>query len=181
MVARGGKADTLTAAVVAQAPPLQKSKWRVLGFIAVLAGVVVIAVASHHGDLPLLFSLFSSAIRLRNHGVGGEGLCPQSDVLYPARHAQLWRRLGHDFDDDAFTARAVSWLGGAVRVRGVRSRTMTWAPLASISGGKLSDRSTATLLRRSPLPTRDSRSQKSTRTDYSTSGVALITVSSRSS
>ncbi|KAI0289559.1 carboxypeptidase S [Russula brevipes] len=117
MVARGGKADILTAAVVAQAPPPRKSRWRVLGFIAVLAGVVVIAVASHHGGLPLLFSLFPSAIRLRHHGLGGEGLCPQSGVLYPARHAKLWRRLGRDFDDDAFTARAVSWLGGAVRVR----------------------------------------------------------------
>jgi hypothetical protein len=180
MVARGGKADILTTAVVAQAPPpqAQKSKWRVLGFVAVLAGVVVIiAVASHYGDLPLPFL---SAIRWRHHGVGGgeEGLCPQSDVLYPARHAQLWRRLGRDFDDDAFTARAVSWLGGAVRVRcvfrlmvrcwscggcgadtcfafpllsEVRSRTTTWAPLASISGGKLSDRSTTTWPRRSPL------------------------------
>jgi hypothetical protein len=100
---------------------------------AVLAGVVVIAVASHQGDLPLLFSLFTSAIQSRHHGVGGEGLCPQSDVLYPARHAQLWRRLGRDFDDDAFTARAVSWLGGAVRVRcvfGYCSLLVVWGVAA---------------------------------------------------
>jgi hypothetical protein len=44
-------------------------------------------------------------------------LCPQSDVLYPESHVQLWMSLGRDFDDDdAFMTRAVAWLGGAVRI-----------------------------------------------------------------
>ncbi|KAI0277860.1 carboxypeptidase S [Russula aff. rugulosa BPL654] len=44
-------------------------------------------------------------------------ICPQSDVLYPESHAQLWKSLGRGFDDDdAFRTRAVAWLGQAVRI-----------------------------------------------------------------
>ncbi|KAF8273163.1 carboxypeptidase S [Lactarius quietus] len=43
-------------------------------------------------------------------------ICPQTDALYPDRHRTLWESLGNDFSQDAFTLRAVEWLGGAVRV-----------------------------------------------------------------
>ncbi|KAH9970444.1 hypothetical protein BJV74DRAFT_879845 [Russula compacta] len=43
-------------------------------------------------------------------------LCPQSDALYPDSHAELWKSLGHNLKGDAFTTRAVEWLGGAVRI-----------------------------------------------------------------
>ena len=116
MVARGEKADITTAALVVQAPRPKKSKWRLLGPVALLASVF--AVASLYSDLPeAARALFSSAIRWRHRHRGDAKLCPQSDPLYPERHGQLWKSLGRDFDDDAFTKRAVTWLGGAVRVR----------------------------------------------------------------
>ncbi|KAH9000506.1 carboxypeptidase S [Lactarius akahatsu] len=39
-----------------------------------------------------------------------------ADILYPDRNALLWDSLGKYFSQDAFTSRAVEWLGGAVRV-----------------------------------------------------------------
>ena len=50
MVARGEKADITTAALVVQAPRPKKSKWRLLGPVALLASVF--AVASLYADLP---------------------------------------------------------------------------------------------------------------------------------
>ena len=34
---------------------------------------------------------------------------PQSEVIYPDRHAQLWETLRNEYDQDAFTKRA--WSG----------------------------------------------------------------------
>ncbi len=47
-------------------------------------------------------------------GGGTADLCPQSDALYPESHAQLWKSLERELDQDAFTVRAMAWLGGAV-------------------------------------------------------------------
>ena len=116
MVARGEKPDILTAALVMQAPRPKKSKWRLFGLVALLASVF--ALASLYADFPgAARALFSSAIRLCHRHRGDAKLCPQSDPLYPERHGQLWKSLGRDFNDDAFTKRAVAWLGGAVRIR----------------------------------------------------------------
>jgi hypothetical protein len=55
-----------------------------------------------------------SAVLMLGHT---DKICPQSDVLYPESHAQLWKSLGRDFDDDdAFRTRVVAWLGQAVRI-----------------------------------------------------------------
>lgn len=43
-------------------------------------------------------------------------LCPQAEVLAPTKHAELWTDLGAAIGTDQFKARAVQWLGGAVRV-----------------------------------------------------------------
>jgi hypothetical protein len=70
----------------------------------------------------LLYGQLLSVVVLLGHSHtgsgGGANICAQSDVLYPesASHAQLWKSLGRDFDDDAFMTRAVAWLGGAVRI-----------------------------------------------------------------
>ena len=45
-------------------------------------------------------------------GTAWAKLCHLSDVLYleSTSWAQLWKRLGRDFDDDVFMVRAVAWL-----------------------------------------------------------------------
>jgi len=111
MVPKSEKVDILTPPVVWHAPRTQKFKWRVLGFVALLASVLAVA-SSHHANLS---SALLSAIRLGHHTRAE--LCPQSDILYPERHAQLWKNLGRSFDQDTFTIRAVEWLAGAVRIR----------------------------------------------------------------
>ncbi|KAH9975658.1 carboxypeptidase S [Russula compacta] len=111
MVAWDEKADITTAAVLTQAPRPQKSKWRLLGLVALLASVF--AVASLYAYLPEA----PRALFFGHHHRGNAQLCPQSDALYPELHAQLWKSLGRNFDEDAFTTRVVAWLGGAVRVR----------------------------------------------------------------
>jgi hypothetical protein len=101
--------DILTTPFV-QAPRYQRSKWTALGLVALLASVFTVVFL--HPDI--LHDKFLSAILLRHNGVAK--LCSQSDALYPESHAQLWKSLGHDYDEDAFLTRAVAWLGGAVRI-----------------------------------------------------------------
>jgi hypothetical protein len=96
---------------ILQAPRYQRSKWRALGLVALLASVF--AVGFLHADILHDKDLF--AILSSHNGVAK--LCPQSDALYPESHAQLWKSLGHDYDEHAFLTRAVAWLGGAVRIR----------------------------------------------------------------
>ena len=109
MAASGEKADILTSALVVQAPRSRKSKWTILGLVALLASVIAVAFLRDDS----LNAKLLSAISL-SHGVSK--LCPQSDALYPESHAQLWDSLGRVFDEDAFMTRAVQWLGGAVRI-----------------------------------------------------------------
>lgn len=108
--ARDEKVDVLTTAVFARDPRPRISKWRVLRLVALLAGVLTVAL--YYVDLSS--RAFLSEIRLDHRG--GTNLCPQSDALYPKRHAEVWKSLGRDFDESTFTARAVAWLGGAVRI-----------------------------------------------------------------
>ncbi|KAN0115631.1 carboxypeptidase S [Russula decolorans] len=108
MLARDEK-DILTTPFV-QAPRYRRSKWTALGLVALLASVF--AVVFLHADIP--YDNCLSAILSSHNGVAK--LCPQSGALYPESHAQLWKSLGHDYDEDAFLTRAVAWLGGAVRI-----------------------------------------------------------------
>jgi hypothetical protein len=93
-----------------QASRYQRSKWTALGLVAMLASVFTVAFL--HADIP--YDNFFPAILSSHNGVAK--LCPQPDALYPESHAQLWKSLGHDYDEDGFTTRAVAWLGGAVRI-----------------------------------------------------------------
>jgi hypothetical protein len=121
-----------------------------LGLVALLASVFAVVFLCAH----IPYDNFLSAI-LSSHN-GAAKLCPQSDALYPESRAQLWKSLGHDYDEDAFLTRAAAWLGGAVRIPYVitcasaflrlppptlderLSHTITWVP---IGGGRLSGRS----------------------------------------
>ena len=109
MVASGEKVGILTNALIVQAPRSKRTKWTTIGVVVLLASAF--AVAFLHVNF--LKGDFLYAISL-SHGVAK--LCPQSDALYPESHAQLWKSLGRDFDEDAFTTRAVEWLAGAVRI-----------------------------------------------------------------
>ena len=109
MAASGEKVDILTSALLVQGSRSRRSKWTTLGLVVMLASVFAVAFLR----VGSLNAKLLSAISL-SHGVAK--LCPQSDALYPESHAQLWDSLGRDFDEDAFTTRAVEWLGGAVRI-----------------------------------------------------------------
>ncbi|KAH9066867.1 hypothetical protein EDB87DRAFT_1573733 [Lactarius vividus] len=106
-MANWAEKDILPATLLVPQRHSQWSKWRVYGFITLLATPVVLRCATHLG--PFLpgrgFALLNNA-----------NICPQVDALYPDRNAPLWERLGNDFSQDAFALRAVEWLGGAVRV-----------------------------------------------------------------
>ena len=113
MVPRDEDKDKLPAAAFVQAPRhrWQESKWRVLGLVALLAGVLTV-VSRRYADLPS--GSFVSQ-RLLDHRRGAK-LCPQSGPLYPKQHAEVWESLKRDFDEKTFRTRAVEWLGGAVRI-----------------------------------------------------------------
>ncbi len=42
--------------------------------------------------------------------------CAQASPIVPEQNVELWNLLGETFGTDSFQARAVEWLGGAVRV-----------------------------------------------------------------
>ncbi|KAG1751297.1 uncharacterized protein EDB91DRAFT_598921 [Suillus paluster] len=46
----------------------------------------------------------------------GSELCPQADALVPEKNGGVWESLGHTYSTEEFKARAVDWLGGAVRI-----------------------------------------------------------------
>ena len=109
MAASGEKVDILTSALVVQAPRSRRSRWTTLRLVALFA--IVFAVAFLRAG-----SLSGTLLSAMSLSHGAAKLCPQSDALYPESHALLWDSLGRVFDEDAFTTRAVEWLGGAVRI-----------------------------------------------------------------
>lgn len=171
MVPRDEDKDKLPAAAAfVQAPRYhwQESKWRVLGLVALLAGLLTVA-SRRYVDFP---SGLLSFQRLLDHRRGAK-ICPQSDPLYPKQHAEVWESLKRDFDEETFRTRAVEWLVGAVRIPYVaicdvaftlssetvankaRSRTTrrTRAQLAWTRDGKPSGRSMITSFGHFPLRT----------------------------
>jgi len=82
----------------------------ILGFVALVAGAFPVALRYAN----LRGNEFIPATRSSHREVAD--LCPQSNALCPGQHAQLWESLGREFDEEAFTTRAVEWLGGAVRI-----------------------------------------------------------------
>ncbi|KAH9039306.1 hypothetical protein EDB85DRAFT_2182476 [Lactarius pseudohatsudake] len=84
-----------------------RHRWKVLGLITLLVVPTALRCTTHLGPF-----LPGRGFRRLNNA----NICPQADALYPDRHARLWESLGKEFDQDAFTLRAVEWLGGSVRV-----------------------------------------------------------------
>lgn len=46
----------------------------------------------------------------------GVDLCPQADELVPEKNGVIWESLQHTYSTEVFKARAIDWLGGAVRI-----------------------------------------------------------------
>ncbi|KAG2066244.1 carboxypeptidase S [Suillus decipiens] len=46
----------------------------------------------------------------------GINLCPQADELVPKKNGEIWESLQHSYNTEEFKARAIDWLGGAVRI-----------------------------------------------------------------
>ena len=112
MVPRNEKLDVLPVVPFARVSRLRKSKWRVLGFVALVAAVLTSAL--HYVGSSSSSALFISAMGLDHRGTAK--LCPQSSALYPKHHEQVWKSLGHDFKEKTFKEKAVAWLQGAVRI-----------------------------------------------------------------
>lgn len=109
MTKRYKKLDLLPPAASVEEIRPRKSKWKALGLTALLAFAIML----HYTDHGL--SPYPSRLSLGHQDVNLSS-CPRLDALNPDRHAQLWESLGNYFDQDAFTKRAVDWLGGAVRI-----------------------------------------------------------------
>ncbi|KAI0272775.1 carboxypeptidase S [Gloeopeniophorella convolvens] len=105
MVRREEKEALLPSATATPAKHDENLKWKFLGLAVALAVGVAIRYADYKLSAPARHAPQSNA-----------NLCPQADALYPQRNAKLWETLGKDFDQDSFTKRAVSWLGGAVQI-----------------------------------------------------------------
>jgi Gly-Xaa carboxypeptidase len=99
------KTDLLPVAVAVEEMRPRKPKWRVLGFISLLAIATTLRYTDHGASM--------SKIKPGYHDAD---VCPQSNALYPNRYAQLWESLGNEYDQDEFTERATDWLQGAVRI-----------------------------------------------------------------
>jgi hypothetical protein len=112
MVPRKEKVDVLPTALFVQDSRLRKSKWRVLGFVALVAAVLTSAL--HYVGSSSSSAFVISAMGLDHCGTAK--LCPQSSALYPKHHEQVWKSLGHDFKKKTFKEKAVAWLQGAVRI-----------------------------------------------------------------
>ncbi|KAI0251453.1 carboxypeptidase S [Lactifluus subvellereus] len=109
MAKKDEKPDLLSPAASVEENRPRKSRWKVLGLTALLAFAMMLCYTDHG------LSLCPRRLRFGHHDVYLSS-CPQSDALYPGLHVQLWESLGNEFDEDAFTKRAVDWLGGAVRI-----------------------------------------------------------------
>ncbi|KAI9440737.1 carboxypeptidase S [Lactarius indigo] len=102
-----GEKDPLPVIVPISERHPRRHRWKVLGLITLLAVPIALRYTTHLG----LF-LPERGFRRPNNA----NICPQANALYPDRHGRLWKSLGKEFDQNAFTLRAVEWLGGAVRV-----------------------------------------------------------------
>ncbi|KAH9167378.1 hypothetical protein EDB89DRAFT_2125443 [Lactarius sanguifluus] len=102
-----GEKDPLPVTVPISERRPWRHRWKVLGLITLLVVPTALRCTTHLGPF-----LPGRGFRHLNNA----NICPQADALYPDRHARLWESLGKEFDQDAFTLRAVEWLGGAVRV-----------------------------------------------------------------
>ena len=53
---------------------------------------------------------------LSRFSYGSQAVCPQEEQLLPERNKELWESIGTQIETDDFKAKAVEWLGGAVKV-----------------------------------------------------------------
>lgn len=102
------KADELPG-VNARNPTTKLSKAKAIAFKITLVTALAISASTYFVKRPL--NIFPVGT-LEN----GVDLCPQVDELVPEKNGVIWESLQLVYSTEEFKARAIDWLGGAVRI-----------------------------------------------------------------
>jgi Gly-Xaa carboxypeptidase len=85
------------------------SKVKAIAFKTILVTALAISASTYFVKRPL-----------NGFSVGtlesGVDLCPQADELVPEKNGVIWESLQLTYGTEAFKAKAIDWLGGAVRI-----------------------------------------------------------------
>jgi Gly-Xaa carboxypeptidase len=102
------KADELPG-INARSSTTKLSKVKAIAFKTILVTALAISASTYFVKRPL-----------NGFSVGtlesGVDLCPQADELVPEKNGVIWESLQLTYGTEAFKARAIDWLGGAVRI-----------------------------------------------------------------
>ena len=107
------KEPLLPSAALEVAPPKRGCSAGLRVVKALLLGMTALACANALGFAPLP-EFVSDALLPELYNAKPQ--CPQVSAIVPEKNAGLWDSVGSTIGSDAFKARAVEWLGGAVRV-----------------------------------------------------------------
>ena len=108
------KGTTLLPSPFGEASPAKKAsspRWHILR--ALLVGVSLLVCLNAAGLAPVPDCLADAFAR---DDWKTKEQCPQVSAIVPEKNAALWNAFVDTIGTDAFKARAVEWLGGAVRV-----------------------------------------------------------------
>lgn len=102
------KADELPG-INARSSTTKLSKVKAIAFKTILVTALAISASTYFVKRPL-----------NGFSVGtlesGVDLCPQADELVPEKNGVIWESLQLTYGTEAFKAKAIDWLGGAVRI-----------------------------------------------------------------
>ncbi|KAG2136143.1 hypothetical protein BD769DRAFT_401790 [Suillus cothurnatus] len=102
------KADELPG-INARSSTTKLSKVKAIAFKTILVTALTISASTYFVKRPLN----SFSVGTLESGVD---LCPQADELVPEKNGVIWESLQLTYGTEAFKARAIDWLGGAVRI-----------------------------------------------------------------
>jgi Gly-Xaa carboxypeptidase len=90
------------------------SKAKAIAFKITLVTALVISASTYFVKKPLNGFLVGTL-------EDGVDLCPQVDEIVPEKNGVIWESLQQAYSTQEFKARAIDWLGGAVRIPYVSS------------------------------------------------------------
>lgn len=102
------KADELPG-INARSSTTKLSKVKAIAFKTILVTALAISASTYF----VKRSLNGFSVGTLESGVD---LCPQADELVPEKNGVIWESLQLTYGTEAFKARAIDWLGGAVRI-----------------------------------------------------------------